>query len=248
MQPIIFNYIPAIALTGMVYLFVFAGLWKNQIKEVYSRRTKREKVLTVCVLILSVVAMLFGAAWGEAVLPDMGSYTGTVHEMLLWFLNGSTDILAMAVYFVCVIPTMVVSAAIIDEISQREIILAAPFYYYVIFFMIEGLFLAPLATPVTGWFVLLLVATGIYCRVKAHYEGTNKKKTILTILLVVGILVIFLVERAVPTVLLFRYVVLMVLNTGAAIVVNRTSVLKKKIWFLMTLVCFALLFFVGRFV
>ena len=240
------EYIPAVMLTGMVYLFVLAGLWKNQIKEVYSRRTKREKVLTVCVLILSVIMMLFGAAWGDADLPAMGNYSGTVHDMLLWFLNGSTEILAMAVFFVCVIPTMVVSAAVIDEISQRELILAAPFYYYVLFFMVEGLFLVPLATPVTGWFVLLLLATGFYCRVKAHYEGTNKKKTLLSILLFVGILVVMLVEGAVPVVLLLRYAALFVLNVGAAVVINRTSVLKKKLWYLVTLVCFVMLFFLGR--
>lgn len=240
------EYIPAIMLTGMVYLFVLAGLWKNQIKEVYSRRTKREKVLTVCVLILSVVAMLFVAARAEGMLPVMGKYTGTVYTMLLWFLNGSTEILAMAVYFVCVIPTMVVSAAIIDEISQRELILAAPFYYYVLFFMVEGLFLAPLAVPVTGWFVLLLLATVFYCRVKAHYEGTNKKKRLLSILLVVGILVVLLVERAVPVALLLQYVASLGLNIGAAVVINRTSILKKKLWYLMTMICFVMLFFIGR--
>lgn len=240
------EYIPAIMLTGMVYLFVLAGLWKNQIKEVYSRRTKREKVLTVCVLILSVVAMLFVAARAEGMLPVMGKYTGTVYTMLLWFLNGSTEILAMAVYFVCVIPTMVVSAAIIDEISQRELILAAPFYYYVLFFMVEGLFLAPLAVPVTGWFVLLLLATVFYCRVKAHYEGTNKKKRLLSILLVVGILVVLLVEGAVPVVLLLQYVASLGLNIGAAVVINRTSILKKKLWYLMTMICFVMLFFIGR--
>lgn len=246
MQPIIFKYIPAIALTGMVYLFVFAGLWKNQIKEVYSRRTKREKVLTVCVLILSVVGMLFGAAWGKAELPAMGNYSGTVHDMLLWFLNGSTEILTMAVYFVCVIPTMVVSAAVIDEISQREIILAAPFYDYVLCFMVEGLFLAPLAIPVTGWFLLLLVVTGLYCGVKAHYEGTNQKKRLLSILLLVGILMVLLVERAVPAVLLLRYAALLVLNIGAAVIINRASVLKKKLWYFVTLICFIILFFIGR--
>ena len=240
------EYIPAVMLTGMVYLFVLAGLWKNQIKEVYSRRTKREKVLTVCVLILSVVAMLFGAAWGEAYLPTMGNYSGTVHDMLLWFLNGSTEILTMAVYLVCVIPTMVVSAAVIDEISQRELILAASFYYYVLFFMVEGLFLIPLGIPVTGWFVLLLLATGLYCRVKAHYEGMNKKKILLNILLLVGIIVVLLVEGAVPLSLLLQYAALFVVNLGAAVVINRTSVLKKKLWYSVTLICFVMLFFIGR--
>lgn len=240
------EYVPTIILTGMVYLFILAGLWKNQVKEVYSRRTKREKVLTVCVLILSVVLMLFVAARSSAIIPALGGYSETVHGMLLWFLNGSTEILTMAVYFVCVIPTMVVSAAIIDEISQRRIILAVPFYYYVLFFMVERLFYEPLGISVTGWFVLLLLATILYCLVKAHYEGANKKKKILIALLLVALLTVIIVEKAIPTTLLMRYVDLLVINIGAAVLINRASVLKKKIWYGITLICYVVLFFLGR--
>lgn len=239
-------YIPAILLTGMVYLFVFVGLWKNEIRKVYSRRTKREKILTVGVAVMAVVAMLFIAARAEGMIPVMGHYSGTVYTMLLWFLNGSVEILAMAVYLVCVIPTMIVSAAIIDEISQKKVAFAVPFYFYLLCFMIEGMFLIPLNTPVTGWFVLLLLSTALYCKVKAHYEGTNKKKKVLSALLILGILAVMLVERAVPVALVCEYVALLVLNAGAAFVINRASVLKKKYWYIVTLVCFVILFFVGR--
>ena len=67
-------YIPAILLTGMVYLFVFVGLWKNEIRKVYSRRTKREKILTVGVLVAAVVLTLFIAARQDAgLLPHRSS-------------------------------------------------------------------------------------------------------------------------------------------------------------------------------
>ena len=138
------TYIPAILLTGMVYLFVFAGLWKNDIRKVYSIRTKREKILTVGVLVLSIVLMLFIAARQTAELPVLGGYTNTVHEMLLWFLNGSAEILAMAVYFVCAIPVMIVSAVTIDELAQKNTALALPVYYYVMLFMVLELFYEPL--------------------------------------------------------------------------------------------------------
>lgn len=239
-------YIPAILLTGMVYLFVFVGLWKNEIRKVYSRRTKREKILTVGVLVVSVVATLFIAARQGADLPVMGDWSLTVHEMLLWFLSGSTEMLAMAVFLVCSIPVMVVSAIIIDEIGQKNTALALPFYYYLALFMVERLFYEPLTIPVTGWFVLLLLATGIYCSIKAHFEGTNKKKKILRALLVAGILIVFLVEKTVPLALLAQYVILLAANTGAAVVINRASVLKKKIWLAVTLICFIILFFLGR--
>ena len=239
-------YIPAILLTGMVYLFVFVGLWKNEIRKVYSRRTKREKILSIGVAVMAVVATLFIAARQGENLPVMGGYTETVHEMLLWFLGGSTEMLAMAAFLVCSIPVALVSAIIIDEIGQKNTALALPFYYYIILFMVERLFYEPLTVPVTGWFVLLLLSTAIYCSVKAHFEGTNKKKKVLSALLVIGIFVVMFVEKAVPTALIWQYVALLVLNTGASFVINRASVLKKKIWYVVTLICFVGLFFVGR--
>ena len=240
------TYIPAILLTGMVYLFVFAGLWKNDIRKVYSIRTKREKFLTIGILGVSVVGMLFIASRQSVELPVIGMYSNVVHEMLLWFLNGSTEILAMAVYFVCTIPVMVVSAVIIDEFAQKNTALALPFYYYVMLFMVTSLCYEPLRIPVTGWFVLLLLSTACYCKVKALHEGTNKKKRLLSTFLVVGILLVFLVERAVPIMLMVEYLLLLALNIGVALVINRASVLKKKIWYIVTMVCYVLVFLVGR--
>lgn len=241
-----FAYIPAILLTGMVYLFTFVGLWKNEIRKVYSRRTKREKIMTVAVLAASIIASLFIAAGQKGDLPVMGGWTLTIHEMLLWFLSGSTEMLAMAVFLVCSIPVMVVSAIMLDEIGQKNTMLALPFYYYVVLFMIERMFYEPLTVPVTGWFVLLLFSTGIYCSIKAHFEGTNKKKNILRVLLIAGIFIVFFVEKAIPAALLCEYAVLLVLNAGAAVVINRASVLKKNVWYAVTLVCFVLLFCISR--
>ena len=133
-------YIPAVLLTGIVYLFTFVGLWKNEIRKVYSRRTKREKILSIGVAVMAVVATLFIAARQGENLPVMGGYTITVHEMLLWFLSGSTEMLAMAVFLVCSIPVSLISAIIIDEIGQKNTALALPFYYYIILFVIERLF------------------------------------------------------------------------------------------------------------
>lgn len=239
-------YIPAILLTGIVYLLVFVGLWKNEIRKVYSRRTKREKILSIGVLVMAVVATLFIAAGQSDNLPVMGDWTLTIHEMLLWFLSGSAEMLAMAVFLVCSIPVMVVSAIIIDEVGQRNTAFALPFYYYIALFMVERLFYEPLTIPVTGWFVLLLLSAAIYCGLKAHYEGMNKKKKILGMLLVLGILLVLLVEKTVPIMLLVKYVVLVALNMGATVVINRASVLKKKIWYIVTLICFVILFFLGR--
>lgn len=238
-------FIPAILLTGIVYMLVGAGLLKNNIKQVYSRRTKREKFLTIGVAIVAVVMMLFVAArQGEPAV--MGNYSKTLHGALLWLLNGSKDILAMAVYLVCVLPVIIVSAAILDEIGLKNNRSEVPFFFYVLLFAVEGLFYETLATSVTGWFVLMLFATAVYCKIKMQYEGSGKTKKILSVLLVAGMLVIFALEQAVPVMLFIRYIALMCLNLLVAICLNRTSVLKKKVWLLVIMLCYAIVFVLGR--
>lgn len=238
-------FIPAILLTGIVYMLVGAGLLKNNIKQVYSRRTKREKFLTIGVAIVAVVMMLFVAArQGEPAV--MGNYSQTLHGALLWLLNGSKDILAMAVYLVCVLPVIIVSAGILDEIGLKNNQSEVPFFFYVLLFAVEGLFYETLATPVTGWFVLMLFSTAVFCKMKMQQEGSDKTKKILRVLLVAGILAIFLLERTVPVMLVIRYIALMGLNLLLSICLNRTSVLKKKVWLVVIVICYGLAFLLGR--
>ena len=112
--------------------------------------------------------------------------------------------------------------------------------------MAESLFYETLNISVTGWFVLLLFATVVYCSVKMHYEGADKKKKMLSIIMVAGILLIFALEQAVPVMLFVEYAVFMGINVLAAFALNRTSVLKKKIWLLVILLCYLAVFLLGR--
>lgn len=240
-------FLPAILLTGIVYLLVAAGLFKNNIKQLYSRRTKREKFLTIGVVILAVVMMLFVAGrLGKPVV--MGAYTSTVNNSLLWLLGGSADILAMAAYLVCALPVIIVSAGILDELAQKNVLLEIPYFFYVLLFVVEGLFYETIKTPITGWFIIMLFATLAYCKIKMTYEGSNKTKDLLSVLMFVAIVGICVLEKAVPTLLLVRYLVLLVVNGLLSIVLNRTSVLKKKVWLLVIAMCYALAFVLGRFI
>lgn len=238
-------FIPALLLTGAVYLIVAAGLLKNNIKQVYSRRTKREKFLTIGVVVLAVVMMLLVAPRQGNLIP-MGGFSESVHGSLLWILNGSKDILAMAVYLVCALPVIVVSAAIIDEIAQKQIRIEIPFFFYVLLFTVESLFYEVLAIPVTGWYILLLVSAAVFCKIKMHYEGSNRTREILSICMLAGILAICILEKTVPAMLLVEYAVFMGLNFLAAFFLNRTSVLKKKIWLIMIAFCYLIVFLLGR--
>lgn len=238
-------FLSAILLTGIVYLLVAAGLFKNNIKQLYSRRTKREKFLTIGVVILAVVMMLFVAGrLGKPVV--IGEYTSTVNNALLWLLGGSVDILTMAAYLVCALPVIIISAGILDELAQRNNLLEIPYFFYVLLFVVEGLFYETTKTPITGWFVLMLLATLAYCKIKMNYEGSNRTKSLLSALMIVGIVGICVLEKTVPTLLIVRYLVVMVLNVLLSVVLNRTSVLKKKVWLVVIIVCYGVAFLLGR--
>lgn len=237
-------FIPALLLTGTVYMLVAAGLLKNNIKQVYSRRTKREKFLSIGVVVLAVVTMLLVAP-RQGPLLSMGEFSIGVNGAILWILNGSKDILAMAAYLVCALPVIVISAAVMDEIAQKHIQIELPFFFYVLLFAVESLFFEVLAIPLTGWYVLLLVSTALFCKAKMRYEGSNRVRDILSVCIVAGILGICLLERTVPAGILLEYAVLMGLNFLAALFLNRTSVLKKKIWLLVIAFCYLIVFLLG---
>ena len=40
------EFVPAILVTGVAYVLMLAGMWKHDIKKVYSRRVRKEKLLT----------------------------------------------------------------------------------------------------------------------------------------------------------------------------------------------------------
>lgn len=238
-------FFPALLLTGVVYLFVGAGLLKNNIKQVYSRRTKREKFLTIGVVVAAVAVMLLVAP-RQGVLIEMGKYSEYVNRSLLWVLNGSKDMLAMAVYLVCALPVIIISSAIIDEIAQKERKIEIPFFFYILLFAVESLFYEVLAIPVTGWYVLLLLSTALYCKIKMQQEGSNRTKTILSIGMLAGVFVIMALEQIVPVLLLLEYTAFLCLNFFAALFLNRTSVLKKKVWLIVILFCYLFVFVLGR--
>ena len=238
-------FIPALLLTGAVYLLVAAGLLKNNIKQVYSRRTKREKLLSIAVVVFAVVMMLLIVP-RQGPLLSMGEFSASVNGALLWMLNGSKDILAMAAYLVCALPVIVISAAIMDEIAQKHIRIELPFFFYVLLFVVESLFYEVLAVPLTAWYVLLLVSTAFFCKVKMNYEGSNTVKNVLSICMVAGIFGICILEKTVPAGILLEYALFMGLNFLAAFCLNRTSVLKKKIWLIVIAFCYLIVFLLGR--
>lgn len=240
-------YLPVILLTGIVYLSAAAGLLKNNIRQLYSRRTKREKFLTIGVMVFVVVMMLF--VIGRLKAPVMeGGYSDTLYNALLWLLGGSTDLLAFAAYLLCALPVIVISAGILDEFAQKHALLEIPYFFYVLLFAVEGLFYKTTDTAFTGWFLLLLFSTALYSIIKMHVQGADLgKKLLLGFTLGIAAGMCFL-QPQISAVLLVRYAVLMGVNTCLSVVLNRSSVLKKKIWLLAIAVCYGLAALTGMIV
>ena len=239
------SFLPAFFLTGIVYLFVAAGLLKNNIKQLYSRRTKREKFLTIGVVIAAVVMMLF-VAGRLGTLAMMGSYSQTLSSALLWLLGGSEALFALALYLVCTLLVIIVSAGILDEIAQTQPILEVPYFFYVLLFVVEGLFYETTKTSVSGWFFLMLFSTTVYCEMKMKAEGRTKTKNGIELGMIAVMAGICFLERTIPVVLLIRYMMLMGCNGLLAICLNRSSVLKKKVWLFVIAFCYGIAFWVGR--
>lgn len=238
--------IPALLLTAAVYLAVAAGLWKYEMKKVYGRRSRREKVLSVGVLVLFVLLELLIAARTAAPAAQDGTLEAQVYALLLWIFNGSVPLLAYAVYLVCGIPAAVTGAAILDEIAQQKTKIELPFYFYLLFFLAEGMFYRSLETSVTAWFALLLINGIVYGLIKNGREGTTRTKNLLLSVMAVLFLVLLAAQRGTLLISLAAYVVLFLVNVLAAFLLNRSGVLKKKIWCVVILICYILLFLIGR--
>ncbi len=183
----------------------------RKIKEVYSRRTKKEKIFTVGVLAMMVLFMVVVVAKNAL----------------------------LATYIMCALPTIILSAAAIDEVSQKKTEFALPFYFYILLFFVERFFYEPMAINVVTWFVVMLLSA------MAYMWASGQKGKLFYGMAAVAV-VLFVVEKAIPLAAVLRYLILMALNFGVSYVMNRASVLKKKYWLAVMCVLYVVVFFVTR--
>lgn len=232
-------FIPALLLAGSVYLLFAAELWKNEIKKVYSRRTKKEKILTAGTVAGMLLLMLLAAARCTKPAETAAGLPEWIQSALLWLFAGEVPVLALAVFLVCTLPVMVASAAVLDEISQKKPALALPFYFYLLLFFSEGLFYRPMAVSINTWFVLVLLSGMLYGLAKRQRGRLFYVMSALAFLLTVS-------EHGKPLFSVFAYLAFLTVNGAAAFLMNRASVLKKKYWYAVILLLYMLLFFAGR--
>ena len=91
----------------------------SDLKKVYSRRTKKEKILTVGVLACMVLVMLLVAARCTEMPVAANAVSEWVSNILLWFVAGEVPIFALAVFIVAALPLMVKSVPITAQLNAE---------------------------------------------------------------------------------------------------------------------------------
>ncbi|WP_455534893.1 hypothetical protein [Roseburia inulinivorans] len=236
------SYIPAIAAILVVYVSALAGLLKNDIKGIYRRRVRREKLLTVGILGCSFLIMLLFASRQEGIPESLGLATERFNEVIFWIFHQDIQIVTLAEYCFLGVPIIIIGTSILEVLGMKYEWMRLPFYYYLLLFIIPLMFYHPLRTPISGWLVSFLVIVFLYCLIETIEQGKNKKKVILLVCLVIMMVVITVWEQGIAYGVVLRTVALIVENILAAILINRSGILRKTLWHLVTLICFAGLF------
>ena len=211
----------------------------GDLKEIYSRRTKKEKILTVGVMVAMVLVMLLVTARTMYMAMPPTPASEVVSILLFELVAGDVEIYALATFIVGILPLIVMSAAVIDEISQTRTEFALPFYFYLLLFFVEKQFYDPMAYTAVTWLSLLVFSFLLFALVK-------RRRDKMVYVFLAALVVLLLIELGRPVLAMLPYLICMVVNTGMSYVMNRASVLKKKYWYGVMLILYLLLFGLGR--
>lgn len=237
-----FSYIPAIILLLIVYGVAAIGLLKNDIKGIYRRRVKREKIMTAGLLGCSFLIMLLFASRQEGAPESLGSVTEQVNQVIFWVFHQDIQIAALAEYLFLGCPVMLIGMSVLEVLGTKYKCMRLPFYYYSLLFLIPLMFYHPLRTPISGWLLSFLLMVFLYCLIETIEHGKNKKKIAVLICIAVMIALIIIWEQGFAYGVVIRTIVLMAENVVAVFIINRSSILRKTLWHIVTLICFAGLF------
>ena len=227
----------------VIYGVAFLGLWKNGLKGVYSRRTRKEKFLTAGLVVLSVAVMLLFASRQEGHPEITGGFTAGIYEMLLWVFHQDIQVMTLTAYLIFSLPIMLLSAAIMENLGRKYNAINLPFFYYVVLFMLDIVLYHPIRTAAGDWLTVLLVVTFFYCLMETKESGFQKKRVLLLALQAAAIIAIAILDGSIAWRFVLTYVIFFLENVFAAFVINRAGVLRKTLWYLVTLLCFVGLFF-----
>lgn len=239
------EFVPAILATGVAYVLMLAGMWKHDIKKVYSRRVRKEKLLTAGILAFAVLVMLLLVSHQTVTLMAEGIFSKQMYEGLSLLFENNGAIIGMIVYLIGGLPALVLGACVLDELSEKYTQLSLPFYFYIVLFHVERLFWCPMELSIVTWLMILLVANIFYGLAKWYGKGVTKQSKLVMLFSAVVLVVVAILDKSMVWMNLIRYIVLIVFNIGIAWILNRATVLKKKIWYAVVIVCYGIILACG---
>lgn len=224
------SFIPVILGILVIYGIVAVGLLKNGMKGVYSRRNRKEKLMTAGILILSVCVMLLFAA-RQGILPEQnGVFSQGAYDVLSWLFAGDIQIMSLVIYLCLGVPIIGVGTMILELVSMRYQNISLPFHFYMLLFVVDVAFYNPMKEAVSNWFLILVLMVFLYCLLEAIQNGKSKKKLLfLVVLAAAGILVVG-IEQTVAIGFVLGFVLLLVENIVVAFLLNFAGVLRKTLW------------------
>lgn len=224
------SFIPIILGVLAIYGIVAVGLLKSGIKGVYTRRNRKEKVMTVGILILSVFVMLLFAARQGSLPEQNGAFSEAVYHVLSWLFAGNVSMMSLAIYLCLGLPLVGLGSMIMELVAMRWQRISLPFHFYVLLFVIDIAFYNPMKETISNWFLVLVLMLFLYCLLEAQQNGKSKKKLLFLCLLVVVAVVIFRIEQILAVGFILSMILLLVENMLVAFLLNFAGVLRKTLW------------------
>lgn len=208
-----------------------AGLTKAHVKEVFSRTSKKEKILSVFVVVLNVfIYLIVGSSFKMESLNAGGIVTDNINQILMVIFHNNVMYCTVFLYAVIGLPLLMVQAGIIERVGKKKECFQVSFYTYLIILCVNGVQYAFIEkTNITNIIVVILICAVLYWVCDMYSGRFSKRKAIYIGMLAIAAAAIVCVERAFEVEVLIRLAVSLILLFAAAFVMKKTKIL-RNVW------------------
>ena len=172
-------------MTGTLLLLFFLGgylmigLNKSYIKEILSRTTKKEKLISIGVVVLSVgIFFLVGSRMHVEELRNGYVLNDNVNQILQAIFDHNVGYITVFLYGVAAIPVLVMQAGIMERIAKKNTCVQNPFYHYLIVLCTSPVLYVFIARCTVVDILVWVLATAAIYWVSDLYAGRVSKKKI----------------------------------------------------------------------
>ena len=158
--------------------YLMIGLNKGYIKEILSRTTKKEKLISVGVVMLSIVIFfIVGSRIHVEELRKGYILNENVNQILQAVFDHNVAYITVLLYGVTAIPMLVLQAGIMERIAKKNTCVQNPFYnYLIVLSTCPVLYVFIARCTVMDILVWILAAVVMYWISDFYVAGISKKK------------------------------------------------------------------------